>query len=89
VERVAETLDKLEEDVLHVPEARVRGRRRATIALGEPVEVAAFAGGSSRRAAPALTEELERRVQALLDGLAEGSGLTPGPARRGSPSGRG
>lgn len=69
VERLAETLDKLEEDVLDVPFASVRGARRAVCTLGEPLDVSSFAGRSARKAAPGLTRELEIRVQALLDGL--------------------
>jgi hypothetical protein len=70
VERLAETLDKFEEDVIDVTYATVRGTRRAVVALGEPVDVSGFKKGSARKAAPELTREIENRVQALLDELA-------------------
>jgi hypothetical protein len=40
VERMAETLDKFEEDVLGVFSASIRGQRRAIVSFGEPIEVA-------------------------------------------------
>lgn len=64
IEEIAETMDKFEEDVLGAPSATIRGTRRATIAFGEPITVRA---GKNRT--HALTEELECRVQALLDGI--------------------
>lgn len=69
VERLAETLDKLEEDVLEVPTARRRGIRRTTIAFGEPILAQPHADRKS--AAIDLTEALESRVQALLDTIAQ------------------
>jgi 1-acyl-sn-glycerol-3-phosphate acyltransferase len=66
LERLAETVDKLEEDVLRAPTAGLRGTRRVDVAFGEPVMVRP---GDGPLAAPAVTEELRRRVQALLDGL--------------------
>jgi 1-acyl-sn-glycerol-3-phosphate acyltransferase len=68
VERLAETLDKLEEDVLEVRTARRRGLRRTTIAFGEPILAQPHADRKS--AAIDLTEALELRVQALLDSIA-------------------
>jgi 1-acyl-sn-glycerol-3-phosphate acyltransferase len=67
LERLAETLDKLEEDVLEVSTARRRGIRRTVIAFGEPV--LAEPDADRKTAAIALTEVLESRVQNLLDGL--------------------
>ena len=69
IERVAETMDKLEEDVLGIPSAHIRGTRRVVVALDAPIDTAAFSEGTSRRAAPKLTDEIERRVQALLNEL--------------------
>lgn len=69
VERLAETLDKLEEDVMGIPYAQVRGTRRAVVALGDPIDVASFNRDSTRRAASGLTEELEVSVQQLVDRL--------------------
>ena len=74
VERLAETLDKLEEDVLEAPTARRRGIRRTVIAFGEPVF--ALPNADRKAAAVELTETLETRVQALLDSLDH-----PPPAR--------
>ena len=68
LERLAETLDKLEEDVLEVPTARPRGIRRTVIAFGEPV--LAHPHGDRKQAAIDLTDALESRVQELLDSLA-------------------
>jgi hypothetical protein len=64
LERLAETVDKLEEDVLHVRTAGLRGSRRAILSFGEPVlaEPHAAPGG-----AEAITRSLEGRVQDLLD----------------------
>jgi hypothetical protein len=64
VERIAETLDKLEEDILGVPLATLRGSRAAVVTFGEPIPVEA----GDRKAGPgALTQLLEQRVQSLLD----------------------
>jgi 1-acyl-sn-glycerol-3-phosphate acyltransferase len=71
VERIAETLDKFEEDVLGLKTATVRGARAATVTFGEPIPVEA--GRGKRSAASDLTHALEARVQALLD---EAQGIT-------------
>lgn len=68
VERLAETLDKLEEDVLEVPTAKRRGIRRTVIAFGEPILAQPHADRKTE--AIALTEALELRVQDLLDAMA-------------------
>ncbi|MHC5083555.1 MAG: 1-acyl-sn-glycerol-3-phosphate acyltransferase [Planctomycetota bacterium] len=65
VERMAETLDKFEEDVLNMPTATIRGARRAIISFGEPIAVAS--GTDRKKAAHAVTGMLEQRVQMLLD----------------------
>lgn len=64
-ERVAETLERLEEDVLGVPLGRLRGTRKAILQFGQPVDVR-DAPSSVRE----LTELLETRVQSILDELA-------------------
>ncbi|MBN2129417.1 MAG: 1-acyl-sn-glycerol-3-phosphate acyltransferase [Sedimentisphaerales bacterium] len=66
IERVAETLDKFEEDVLGYATARIRGARRATVTFGEPIPIEPQKG--KKEAAAALTRIMEQRVQALLDG---------------------
>jgi hypothetical protein len=77
IERLAETVDKLEEDILEEPTANLRGRRRVTVTFGEPI-LAEPTGGPS---ALEITSGLRRRVQALLDhenGLDEEYGLDEG-----------
>ncbi len=66
IERMAETLDKFEEDVLGYSTARIRGTRRVTVTFGEPIPVEAQR--DKKGAAAALTRTMEARVQALLDG---------------------
>lgn len=65
IERLAETIDKLEEDVLGKYSATIRSRRAVTVAIGEPIVAAGEKG--NKNAVGELTETLERRVQALLD----------------------
>jgi hypothetical protein len=67
VERLAETLDKLEEDVLGKYSATIHSRRAVTISIGEPIAVPSEKG--SKNAVGELTETLERSVQGLLDEL--------------------
>jgi 1-acyl-sn-glycerol-3-phosphate acyltransferase len=67
VERMAETLDKFEEDVLGVFSASIRGPRRAIDSFGTPIEVASERKNKS--AAPDLTCALESAVQQELDGI--------------------
>jgi 1-acyl-sn-glycerol-3-phosphate acyltransferase len=64
LERMAETLDKFEEDVLGVPTATIRGTRNAKVVFGEPVRVSA---DRATDAAANLTRILEGQVQALVD----------------------
>jgi hypothetical protein len=69
IERLAETVDKLEEDGLGFHMARGRGKRTAVFQVGEPIDVAKFAAGSatSRKAARPLTDAMEKSVQSMLD----------------------
>lgn len=71
VERIAETIDKLEEDVLGVPHATVRGTRRASVVIGEPIPIESRK--DQQPSVSQLTETIESRVQGLLDGLVESS----------------
>jgi hypothetical protein len=64
IERIAETVDKYEEDFLGLRTANIRGARRGTIAFGEPV-VIEHAGG--RDHARRLGNALRQGVQALID----------------------
>jgi 1-acyl-sn-glycerol-3-phosphate acyltransferase len=67
VERMAETIEKFEEDV-YDDYAKPKGKRRATVALGEPIDVKMFtAGGTKARAAAGeLTTRLESAIGALM-----------------------
>lgn len=64
IERMAETLDKFEEDLLGVPTATIRGARRAEFVFGEPIVMAP--GNPESITASDLTVDLEQRVQRLL-----------------------
>ena len=64
IERIAETVDKLEEDVLGLRTATIRGRRRATIRFGEPLLIEQ----AGDRAAPrSIAAQMQDRVQALIE----------------------
>ncbi len=67
IERIAETIDKLEEDVLQVYSATVRGTREATVTFGEPIPV--DGGKRSRDAVHELTRTMEKSVQQLIDSM--------------------
>lgn len=66
IDRLAETLDKFEEDILERPTATVRARRRAVVVLGEPILVSKE---KKRGQASELTRTIELRVQSLLDSV--------------------
>jgi 1-acyl-sn-glycerol-3-phosphate acyltransferase len=63
MERVAEMVDKFEEDVLGEPSARVRGVRQGLIRFGPAIPVEK---GRGRNDVRLLTDELQRRVESLL-----------------------
>jgi hypothetical protein len=67
IERLAEIIDKLEEDVLGLPYPTVKGKRRITVRFGEPIFAEPFI--SQVDGSHVLTQELENRVQGLLDAL--------------------
>lgn len=67
IERLAETLDKFEEDVLKVSTATIRGARHATLQIGAPVPVPGK--GEKREGAAKLMRTLEQEVQSMLAGL--------------------
>lgn len=68
VERLAETLDKFEEDILQLDLPRVRGARRVSILFGKPIAVRTDRG--QRAGADELTQTMQDAVQALIDQLA-------------------
>ena len=65
VERLAETIDKLEEDVLGVYSASVRSAREVTVTIGSPIPI--DAGKRSRDAVNELTKTMEENVQQLVN----------------------
>ncbi len=67
VERLAETLDKLEEDILRATYPGVRGSRRVVLRFGDPIELPRER--QKKDAVAALTRTLQEKVQGLLDGL--------------------
>ena len=68
LERLAETLDKFEEDVLNRNTATIRAKRVAAIHIGEPIEVMAAKG--QKGYISDLTKQVEQQVQAMLDATA-------------------
>jgi hypothetical protein len=76
IERIAETLDKLEEDVLGVPHARVRGERTGIVTFGQPIPV--VCAGQVKDTATSLTDRLEAAVQGLLDEMTTETSNPPG-----------
>lgn len=66
IERIAETIDKFEEDILKSPSAGIRANRKAIVRFGDPIDVAEYRK-SKKDGVGRLTNELERRVQDLLD----------------------
>ncbi len=65
IERIAETLDKFEEDVLRADFPGIHGRRRAVVRFGEPIPVPKER--EARDAVEKWTDLVESRVQGLLD----------------------
>ena len=65
-ERIAETVDKLEEDVLKISTARIRGRRMAFVQFAPPIEVPVT---KSKTAAAELMQQTQQQIQTLLDGM--------------------
>lgn len=68
IERIAETLDKFEEDILRADYPRIRGERHVVLRFGEPLETPAERG---RDGVNVWTDLLEQRVQTLLDDINE------------------
>jgi 1-acyl-sn-glycerol-3-phosphate acyltransferase len=64
VERMAETVEKFEEDLDGV--AFPKGRRSATVTFGPPIDVRPFATGRSRAASIELTGKLEDAIRAMM-----------------------
>lgn len=77
LERAAEIVTKLEQDFLGRAFTVPPARRRAFVAVGEPIDCREFlaAGRKARLAAPELTRRLEERMQALLDSMPRGRAI--------------
>ncbi len=67
IERLAETIDKFEEDILGLDLPNVHGRRRVTIRFGPPIEVTAAEG--RRDGAAQLTHRIQDHVQQIINDL--------------------
>ena len=70
IERICETLDKLEEDALGKERAGARKPRKAVVRFGEPIDVTEYLAGSTgkaRDAAGVITNKIENALQTLLD----------------------
>ena len=67
IERLAETVDKFEEDILGLEYPTIRGRRRVTIRFGQPLEIDTSL--TQRGGTAELTLTMHARVQAVLDEL--------------------
>jgi 1-acyl-sn-glycerol-3-phosphate acyltransferase len=72
-ERLAETVDKLEEDLLHVPRAGLRAPRHAVVRFAAPVVVSPRAPWTPED----LTAALQWRVQRVLDSMPRGFSQPP------------
>jgi hypothetical protein len=64
IERMAETVEKFEEDIYGA--ARPKGRRRARVRLGEPIDLKEVAADRARSAAHDVTARLEEAIQGLM-----------------------
>ena len=69
IERLAETLDKFEEDVLDREIPSVRGRRRVEVKFGQPIRVSSELSG--RSGVSDLTQRMHASVQQLIDQMCD------------------
>ena len=67
IERLAETLDKFEEDVLGHSTATIRTDRKAIVQFGEPIPIQTADPATQKQSASELTQILENAVQKMLD----------------------
>jgi len=65
IERIAETLDKFEEDVLKADYPGIRGTRKAVLRFGEPLTVPKER--DAKNSVESWTDLVEGKVQGLLD----------------------
>ena len=66
-ERQAETLDKLQEDVLGASYPSSHGRKTVSIRLGEPIAMPI--GKEKKASSEGITSELQRQIQSMLDAM--------------------
>lgn len=69
IERMAETLDKFEEDILRVPTASIRGMRKVIVEFAQPIAVTP--ASDKKLSVITLTEKLEHSVQNMLDRMGQ------------------
>ena len=79
IERLAETLDKFEEDVLNRDVPSVHGKRCVEVSFGAPIEVLARSG---RNAVRDLTNTIQSDVQQLVDQISSLGRPQPVPKKR-------
>ncbi len=65
IDRMAETIDKFEEDVLQKTTAAIKAERKVKVSFGEPVDVSSDRKVKSQ--ATTITTTIEQRVQQMLD----------------------
>ena len=65
IDRMAETIDKFEEDVLQKTTAAIKAERRVKVSFGEPVDVSGDRKVKSQTTT--ITTAIEQRVQQMLD----------------------
>lgn len=65
IDRLAETIDKFEEDALQRPTAGIRGQRECHVYFGEPIPVSG--DRKTRTPVAEVTRQMEQSVQAMLD----------------------
>lgn len=66
IERLAETIDKFEEDILQRTTATIKAQRSATVSFGQPIEV--IGDKKLKGQTSTLTTAVETSVQSMLDG---------------------
>jgi len=72
IERMAETIEKFEEDLTGF--ARPKGKRRARVVFGEPIDLKiAAASGRPRTVAADVTDKLEAAIKGLMTSTAPGA----------------
>jgi hypothetical protein len=68
-ERMAETIEKYEEDLEGV--GKPKGRRTATVVFGKPIDLKPLAGQRPRMVTTQITQQLEEAIGALMKGAAD------------------